>query len=60
MLPSKLQSHGDCEAKVPGRVVVVVNSGGSVVSTDINASAGRIPQLLVVKVKSSMAISPYN
>lgn len=56
---SKLQSKGDCCGIVVRRVVVVVNVAGSVVATVGTASFnGRIEQLLVVKVKSSMEISP--
>ncbi len=55
---SKLQSNGDCGAMVV-RSVVVVDSGGAVVVVVGTASFnGRIEQLLVVNVKSSIEISP--
>lgn len=56
---SKLQSQGDCGAIVVRRVVVVLRAAGRVVPTVGTASYnGRIEQLLVVNVKSSIEISP--
>ncbi len=53
---SKLQSNGDCGARVVRRVVV---DDGRVVGTVGTLSFnGRLEQLLVVNVKSSIDISP--
>lgn len=53
---SKLQSSGDCGASVVRCVVVV---GAAVVeSVGILSLIGRLEQLLSVKVKSSIEISP--
>ena len=53
---SKLQSNGDCGARVVRWVVVV--GGGVVDSVGILSFIGRLEQLLVVNVKSSIAMSP--